>query len=122
MQLIVKRDQEDRIGVLRGHKGVDFLLSFQLQLTSEEAELVRRYRFGDMALGTWLYQGAEVPIATVHGAVAGRTMRWPSVVEMLSRERELKKACVGLKQLLDVANNFGGEDRIEITSDLDLDD
>lgn len=91
-------------------------------LTPEETELVRRYRFGDLPLGTWIYQGSEVPIASVFGAVSGRTMSWPSVVEMLSRERELKKACVVLKKLLDVARNFGGEDRYEITSDLDLDD
>jgi hypothetical protein len=122
VQLVVKRDQEDRVGVLRGHKGVDFSLSFQLILTQEESDLVRRYRFGDMPLGTWVSQGSEVPIATVHGAVAGRTMRWPSVVEMLKRERELKKACVMLKQLLEVARNFGGEDRFEITTDLDVDD
>ena len=122
MQLVVKRDQDDRVGVFGGHKGVDFSLSFRLVLTSEESELVRRYKFGDMPLGTWVSQGAEVPIATVHGAVAGRTMRWPSVVEMLKREHELKKACVGLAKLLEVASNFGGEYRFEITSDLDLDD
>lgn len=122
MQLVVKRDQEDRVGVLRGHKGVDFSLTFQLILTQEESDLVRRYRLGDMALGTWISQGSEVPIATVHGAVVGRTMRWPSVVEMLKRERELKKACVTLKQLLEVARKFGGEDRFEITTDHDVDD
>lgn len=120
VQLVVKRDQDDRVGVFGGHKGVDFSLSFKLVLTQEEAELVRRYKFGDMPLGTWVYQGSEVPIATVYSAVAGRTMRWPSVVEMLSRERELKKACVVLKKLLVVASSFGGEDRLEITADLDV--
>lgn len=122
MQLVLKRDQEDRVGVLRGHKGVDFTLGFTLILTPEESALVRRYRFGEMPLGSWMYQGAEVPIATVNGAVMGRTMRWPSVVEMLSRERELKRACIVLKKLLEVASNFGGEDRFEITADLDIDD
>ena len=87
-----------------------------------ESDLVRRYGFGGMPLGTWMYQGSEVPIATVHGAVTGLTIRWPSVVEMLSRERDLKKACIVLKKLLEVANNFGGEDRFEITSDLDVDE
>jgi len=90
-------------------------------LTPEESDLVRRYRFADLPLGTWKRQGAEVPIATVNSAVAGRTMRWPSVVEMLRRERELKQACVELRQLLVVASTFGGEDRYEITADLDLD-
>jgi hypothetical protein len=121
VQLVVKRDQDDRVGVFGGHKGVDFTLTFQLVLTPEEKELVRHYKFGDMPLGTWIYQGAEVPIATVYGAVAGRTMRWPSVREMLRREVELKDACVSLKQLLEVARNFGGEDRYEITSDLVID-
>jgi hypothetical protein len=122
VQLVVKRDQEDRVGVLRGHKGVDFCLSFKLILTPEESSLVQRYRFGDMHLGTWMHQGAKVPIATVFGAVAGRTIRWPNIVEMLERERELKKACILLKQLLDAASKFGGEYRFDITSDLDLDD
>ena len=121
VQLVVKRNQEDRVGVFGGHKGVDFSLSFQLILTPEELDLVHRYKFGYMPLGTWIYQGSEVPIATVYGAVTGLTIRWPSVVEMLSRERELKKACIVLKKLLEVASNFGGEDRFEITSELDVD-
>lgn len=121
MQLVIKRDQDDRVGVFGGHKGVDFSLSFRLILTPDESTLVRRYKFGDMPLGTWVYQGAEVPIATVHGAVAGRTMRWPNVVEMRKRERELKVACVEFAKLLEVASKFGGEERFEITTDLDLD-
>jgi len=122
MKLSIKRDQSDRVGVFGGHKGVDFSLSFQLLLTPQESELVRRYRFADVPLGTWQYQGSEVPIATVGGAVAGRTMQWPSVVEMLERERQLKNACVTLKKLLDAASTFGGEEVFEITTDTDQSD
>ena len=44
MKLIVKRDQADRKGVFGGHKGMNFLLAFRVELTSAEQELVTQYR------------------------------------------------------------------------------
>ena len=121
MQLVVKRDQTDRRGVFGGHKGVNFTLSFQLILTATETNLVHRYKFADLPLGTWVFQGTEVPIASVGEAMAGKTMNWPSVIELVSREREIKNACRSLKLLLEVATSFGGEEVFDITLD-DADD
>jgi hypothetical protein len=122
MQLVIRRDQADRRGMFGGHKGVDFSLAFQLLLSPVEAELVRRYKFEEMSLGTWMYQGAEVPITSVGEAIRGTSMQWPSVVELLNREREVKRACRTLKILLDVASTFGGEEVVDITADSDKDD
>lgn len=117
MQLVVKRDQTDRRGVFGSHKGVNFSLSFQLVLTSAETKLVHRYKFAEVPLGTWVFQGTEVPITSVGEAMAGKTMNWPSVVELVSREREIKDACRSLKLLLEVAKSFGGEEVFDITLD-----
>ncbi|MEU3625114.1 hypothetical protein BS329_37905 [Amycolatopsis coloradensis] len=121
MQLIVKRDQADRRGVFGGHKGVDFSLFFKLVLSPEELNLVHRYKFEDHPLGWWFAQGAEIPIASVAEALAGKTMQWPSVVELVTRERELKRACRSLKLLIEVAASFGGEEVFDIEVD-DVDD
>lgn len=42
MKLVINRSQQDIKGMLGGHKGVSFTLSYSLVLTSEEAELVQR--------------------------------------------------------------------------------
>jgi hypothetical protein len=114
VQLVIKRDQAERRGVFGGHKGVDFSLSFHLRLSQAESDLVRRYKFEELSLGTWEFQGAEVPITSVAGAMTGKTIQLTSVVELLAREREIKDACRSLKVLLDVASSFGGEEVIDI--------
>ncbi|MDQ3153257.1 MAG: hypothetical protein M3R63_16590 [Actinomycetota bacterium] len=114
MKLVIQRDQADRRGVLGGHKGVDFSLSYRLQLSSDEAELVKRYKLDDHWLGTWQFNGQEVPISTVAQATRGSGMQWPSVVSLIERERELKRACRNFKTLLEVASTFGGEEIIDI--------
>lgn len=42
MKLALKRSQQDIKGMLGGHKGVSFTLSYRLVLSSEEQELVQR--------------------------------------------------------------------------------
>ncbi|MEV7554692.1 hypothetical protein AB0N89_34175 [Amycolatopsis sp. NPDC089917] len=118
MQLIVKRNQADRRGVFGGHKGVDFSLFFKLVLSAGELNLVRRYKFEDQPLGWWAFQGTEVPITSVAEALEGKTMQWPSVVELLARENEIKRACRSLKLLIEVADSFGGEEVFDIEADV----
>jgi hypothetical protein len=121
MMLTIRRNPVDRVGVFGGHKGFDFSLAFQLVLTAGEAELVQRYRFDELPLGTWILQGSEVPITSVGQAIRGMSMQWPSVVELIHREREIKNACRSLKILLDVASTFGGEEVFDVDASFNED-
>ena len=47
MKLVIQRSQQDVKGMLGGHKGVSFTLSYRLVLTGEEEELVALPRVSD---------------------------------------------------------------------------
>ncbi len=72
MRLIISRNQQDVKGVFGGHKGVQFTLGYRLELTQEEAELVRRYNLGSHTLTTRVIDGVSVPATTLAELMAGR--------------------------------------------------
>lgn len=111
MKLVVRRNQSDIKGMLGGHKGVNFTLTYQLRLTSAEQELVQRYRLGEHTL---CRNRQGLTLLTVSQAISGNTENMTSVETLLNNENAVKAACREFKVLLDVASSFGGEEVIEI--------
>ena len=113
MKLIIKRNQEAQKGMLGGHKGVLFTLSYQLELTAEETALVQEYQLSGYPL-TWnTVQGTRMPDDTIGNMVTGRSQRLNDVTTLVRNEQIVKEACDQLPDLFEIVKTFGGEEVIE---------
>ncbi len=113
MKLVINRRQQDVKGMLGGHKGVEFTLSYRLELTAEEAELVRRYKLEEYPLTWRTVQGTQLPDDTIGNMVQGRTQTVRDVTTLLRNEDIVKDACDDLVPLFSVVNSFGGNEVIQ---------
>lgn len=113
MRLVINRSQQDVKGLMGGHRGVSFTLSYQLQLTSEETALVQRYKLENYPV-TWSNtpQG-RIPDDTIGNMVAGRSQTVTDVTTLLRNEEIVKSACDDLVNLFEVVKSFGGEEVID---------
>jgi hypothetical protein len=113
MKLFVAREQAK--GFLGG---VKFELRGRVELTSEEAELVRKYKVEKEVL---LNKEIKIPLTgkaivinlTIGSLMAGQTFKCGDIAEILEFERNLKDSCQSFKTCLEVMKHFGGEEVIE---------
>lgn len=114
MKLIIKRDQADVKGVFGGHKGMKFLLSYRIELTQEEQELITRYKAEHHPL-TYRTDanGVQVPKETISSLMKGVTTEVQDITVLLNNESVIKEACKNFKTLLTVMSTFGGEEVVE---------
>ncbi len=113
MRLIINRSQAAMRGMFGGHKGVQFTLSYRLELTAEEQELVRQYKLEHYPL-TWSTQsGQRMPDDTIANMVLGRSQTITDVTTLIGNERVIKDACDALPPLFEVARSFGGDEVVE---------
>jgi hypothetical protein len=113
MKLIIKRDQQAMKGMLGGHKGMQFTLSYRLDLTQDEAQLVEHYKLGEYPLTWRSVQGTQVPGETISSLVAGRSVTLSDVTTLVRNEDVIKGACDELPPLFTVVRTFGGEEVVE---------
>jgi hypothetical protein len=114
MQLVINRRQADVKGMLGGHKGVNFTLSYRLVLTQEEAELVERYRLVTYPVTRSNRPGGErIPDDTIGNMIAGRSMTLGDVTTLVRNEDIVKTACDSLPVLFDVVRSLGGDEVID---------
>lgn len=119
MELVLKRDQDK--GMLGGIK---FTLEAKAILTSEEQELVKKYKAHKYVLfdskeqshlGGFINVG---PISyTINDLMAGIKDKVKDVSLLLQKEEVLIEACKNLKNALDVMKSFGGEYRVIFKED-----
>jgi len=119
MKLIIRRDQADVKGLLGGHKGVNFSLFTQANITDEESALIKRYKVGDQIIASYQRpkKGQSEMLEfylSVNDIVNGRTITMDSIITLLDLEETIKKGCKNLKDLLAVMSTFGGEEIVEI--------
>lgn len=114
MELVIQRNQADVKGLMGGHKGVSFSLSYRLRTTPGEDTIIQRYR-----LGAHVIARSQASITTVDNMRAGVTETLPSVEILLRNEEVIKQACQDFGVLLRVARSFGGEDVVTIETGLD---
>lgn len=114
MKLIIKRDQKARKGMFGSHKGMTFLLSYRVELTSEEKALVEKYKAGDCTLTyTTRSDGTRLPKDTISSLMQSVTEEVEDITILLNNEEIIKDACKNFKTLLEVMATFGGEEVIE---------
>ena len=126
MKLLLRRDQ--KTGLVG--KTITFTLDCRAELSSEEADSIKKYKMGK----TMLYSesplvdrgsgvlGAVSRVAhrartvelTVNDLVDGKHLECKDVMEMMAIEAEIKEASHNLKAILETAAQFGGEEIIEI--------
>ncbi|HZD69850.1 MAG TPA: hypothetical protein VFA45_13365 [Actinomycetes bacterium] len=109
MRLIISRRQNDIKGMLGGHKGVQFSITFRLELTPEEAELVRRYNLGSYPVT----RSTATLSGTLDSYLRGQSQTVSDVTTLISNERIIKEACDELPVLFAVCRSFGGDEIIE---------
>jgi hypothetical protein len=114
MRLVINSSQQDVKGMLGGHKGVSFTLGYRLELSADEAGLVKRYRLEEYPL-TWRpgSQGVQIPDDTIGNMVQGRMQTVRDVTTLLRNENIVKDACDQLVTLFDVIRSFGGDEVID---------
>uniref|UniRef100_A0A7V3KND1 Uncharacterized protein n=1 Tax=candidate division WOR-3 bacterium TaxID=2052148 RepID=A0A7V3KND1_UNCW3 len=114
MKLIIKRDQEAKTGLLGGHKGMRFILSYRVELTPEEQALVTKYRMEYYILTFKTDKnGNKIAFHTIGSLMRGGTDTVDDVTILLNNEETLKNACQNFKTLLEVMATFGGEEVYE---------
>jgi hypothetical protein len=108
MKLIIARDQSK--GLLGGNK---FEFTARVQLTPEEAELVKKYKAGGEVLvvkeGAF---GGQKPL-TIGDLMEGQTFKCNNIAEILQYEASVKESCEAFKNYIEVMKGFGGEETIE---------
>ena len=113
MKLLIVRDQAK--GLLGG---VKFEVSAKVSLTTEEADLVKKYKAEKQAL---LKKEVKIPFTgrsiildtTIGSLVAGQTFKCEDVAEVLEYEKNIKESCAAFKTYLEVMKHFGGEEVID---------
>lgn len=127
MRLILKRNQAEKKGLLGGSKGIHFSLSFRVEMTPEETELLDRYSATHEQIATMgfvaeaealghlkVIDGVKTGgILTVSDLMKGRIFQTKSVGTLLDAENEIKEGCAALKIFLEVMQSFGGEEVIK---------
>jgi Pyruvate/2-oxoacid:ferredoxin oxidoreductase gamma subunit len=118
MKLTIKRNQADVKGFFGGHKGVNFSLSGQCEVSQDEKGLIEKYKIADYVLARYEKQGKGAePIdlsITVNGIISGTTIQTGDIKTLLELEEAMKNGCANMKELLGVMASFGGEQVFQI--------
>jgi hypothetical protein len=113
MKLIINRSQQDVKGMLGGHKGVSFTLSYRLELAHDEMELVQRYKLEEYPVTWHTVSGNRMPDDTIRNMLQGRSQTVRDVQTLLGNEGVVKDACDSVATLFQVVKTFGGDEVIE---------
>ena len=95
---------------------VSFDLKARVELTGEEAGLVKKYKADKELL---LHK--EIPLTgrsialniTIGSLMAGQAFKCDDIAELLEYEKNVKESCKIFKNYLEVMRHFGGEEVIE---------
>lgn len=113
MKLYITKDQAK--GLLGG---VKFELEARVELTNEEAELIKKYKVDKETLVSKEikipFTGKAIHFAiTIGGLVSGQTFKCGDIAEILETENSVKEACASFKNYLTVMKQFGGKEAFE---------
>ena len=108
MKLIIKRDQDKAF-----MGGMKFLISFKVELTPEESELIKRYKAHKEHLTYIERDGVEIPSLRIGDLINGVSYKTKDIITLLNNEEVIKEACRSFKNYLEVMASFGGEEIVE---------
>ncbi len=113
MKLLIVKDQAKKM-----LGGVSFELKARVELTNDEAELIKKYKADKEGL---LQKEVKIPFTgksivlniTIGSLIGGQTFKCNDIAEILEYEQNIKEACENFKNYLEVMKDFGGEEVIE---------
>jgi hypothetical protein len=113
MKLQLTKDQAK--GLLGG---VKFELVAKVDLTSEEGDLVRKYKAEKEVL---LRREIKIPFTgksiildlTIGSLIAGQTFKCGDIGEILEYEKSIKESCANFKNYIEAMKHFGGQEAFE---------
>lgn len=125
MKLYIRRMQSEKKGLLGGHKGMAFKLYAKVELSDIDNNIVEKYKLGEYVVAKYKIPNFQItdkypdPFLERHiytqSIIKGcETEEVKDVRELLELEENIKAGCRGMKQLLQVATSFGGEEMFEI--------
>lgn len=94
-------------------RGVEFSLSYQLQLTPEEQELVDRYGLADYVIAERDDDRGKLVRVTVADAQRGDRYVASSIAKAVNGESVVRSSCQDLAGLLRAARGYGGDETID---------
>jgi len=113
MKLTITRDQSKKM-----MGGVSFELFAKVELTGEEAELIKKYKAERESL---VKKEIKIPLTgrsivlniTIGDLVSGQSFKCNDIAEILETENNIKESCVVFKNYLEVMRHFGGQEVIQ---------
>jgi hypothetical protein len=98
--------------------GISFELSAKVELTSEESELIKKYKVERESL---LKKEVRIPLTgksivlslTVGDLVSGQSFKCNDIAEIIETENNIKESCGVFKNYLEVMRHFGGQEVIQ---------
>jgi hypothetical protein len=108
MKLIVRREQDQ--GFLGG---MNFILHCKVNLTSQETELIKKYKAHKEVLVHKERGGVKIGEIKIGDLVEGVKFKAKDITELLSTEDTVKEACGSFKNYIEIMASFGGEQVIE---------
>jgi len=113
MKLYIKRNQAS--GMLGGIK---FELSGRVELTPEEAALIKKYKVEKQTLAKKeikipFTSRALVVDVTIGSLVSGQTFKCDEIGDIMEYESVLKSCCQNFKLYIEAMRTFGGEEVVE---------
>ncbi|SLM28722.1 conserved hypothetical protein [Desulfamplus magnetovallimortis] len=113
MKLFIVRDQAKKM-----LGGISFQLSARVELSSEEADLVKKYKMDKEVL---LEKEVKIPLTgrsialniTIGSLMQGQSFKCNDIAEILGYEENVKESCKTFKNYIEVMKHFGGEEVVE---------
>jgi hypothetical protein len=107
MKLLVSRNQKKTLT-----SGIHFVVTFKLQLSGEETELVKKYGQTRRKLGEMdVWSGAIVAWHSTYKD--GIEYETDNVGNALAVEERMKKDCANLKAYIETASAYGGVEEFD---------
>ena len=116
MQLVFKRDQEQRKGLFGDNKGTRFRLNITVRMTDGEKSLTSQYKVWNYRLYIPSEQSSQAAVS-VRDANGTAIITTNDALELLAIEESIRAACESFNAVLNVVASFGGETVIEIGAD-----
>lgn len=98
VKLMLKREQKAQTGLFGGHKGMSFILTARLELTSAEQALVKTYKMEghEITVRSSREGGQEAGIIAL-SLMSGHIQELADVALLLENERVIKSGCKQFK-------------------------
>lgn len=114
MKLIINKNQADKKGFFGGNKGVNFSLEYKVQLTSEEQELISKYKVQNETLMTNEKGDRSI---TIQDMINGRSLTTQNIEILQNNEDVAIGVCKTFKNYLNILRSFGGDYILEFKDD-----